>query len=136
MFKIYKTGSEDILVLLHILQMAYLKFMLLLLQQTLIIFGVYFIHIWHFMFWLCFYHEGDCQVFLIFNVTCNRWDENIVLGWLQYHVWNKKPTRCHLVLNFFLSISPYKLLNMFRAILCPSSAADDLVVFFRFVAEL
>jgi len=29
-------------------------------------------------------------------------------------------------------ISPYKLLNMFRATLCPSSGADDLVVFFFF----
>ena len=42
-------------------------------------------------------------------------------------VWNKKPTRCHLVLYLFLL---YKLLNMFRATLCPSSGADDLVVFF------
>ena len=29
----------------------------------------------------------------------------------------------------------YRLLNMFRATLCPSSGADDLVVFFRCVAE-
>ena len=53
--------------------------------------------------------------------------------WLTVHrssMWNKKPTRCHLVLYLFLSISPYKLLNMFRATLCPSSGADDLVVFF------
>jgi len=28
-------------------------------------------------------------------------------------------------------ISPYKLLNMFRATLCLSSGADDLVVFFH-----
>jgi len=28
-------------------------------------------------------------------------------------------------------ISPYKLLNMFRATLCSSSGADDLVVFFH-----
>ena len=41
-------------------------------------------------------------------------------------MWNKKPTRCHLVLCLFLL---YKLLNMFRATLCPSSRADDLVVF-------
>ena len=41
-------------------------------------------------------------------------------------MWNKKPTRCHLVLYLFLL---YKLLNMFRATLCPSSGADDLVVF-------
>jgi len=41
-------------------------------------------------------------------------------------VWNKKPTRCHLVLYLFLL---YKLLNVFRATLCPSSGADDLVVF-------
>ena len=43
-------------------------------------------------------------------------------------MWNKKPTRCHLVLYLFLL---YKLLNMFRATLCPSSGADDLVVFFH-----
>ena len=49
--------------------------------------------------------------------------------WLTVHrssMWNKKPTRCHLVLYLFLL---YKLLNMFRATLCPSSGADDLVVF-------
>ena len=40
-------------------------------------------------------------------------------------MWSKKPTRCHLVLYLFLL---YKLLNMFRATLCPSSGADDLVV--------
>jgi len=53
--------------------------------------------------------------------------------WLTVHrssMWNKKPTRCHLVLYLFLSISPYKLLNVFRATLCPSSGADNLVVFF------
>jgi len=43
-------------------------------------------------------------------------------------MWNKKPTRYHLVLYLFLL---YKLLNMFRATLCPSSVADDLVVFFH-----
>ena len=51
--------------------------------------------------------------------------------WLTVHrssMWNKKPTRCHLVLYLFLL---YKLLNMFRATLCPSSGADDLVVFFH-----
>ena len=51
--------------------------------------------------------------------------------WLTVHrssMWNKKPTRCHLVLHLFLF---YKLLNMFRATLCPSSGADDLEVFFR-----
>jgi len=37
-------------------------------------------------------------------------------------MWNKKPTRCHLVLYLFLL---YKLLNMFRATLCLSSGADD-----------
>ena len=42
------------------------------------------------------------------------------------NMWNKKPTRCHLVLYLFLL---YKLLTMFRATLCPSSGADDLVVF-------
>jgi len=49
--------------------------------------------------------------------------------WLTVHrssMWNKKPTRCHLVLYLFLL---YKLLNMFRVTLCPSSGADDLVVF-------
>jgi len=49
--------------------------------------------------------------------------------WLTVHrssTWNKKPTRYHLVLYLFLH---YKLLNMFRATLCPSSGADDLVVF-------
>ena len=49
--------------------------------------------------------------------------------WLAVHrssMWNKKPTRCHLVLYLFLL---YKLLNMFRATLCPSLGADDLVVF-------
>jgi len=45
---------------------------------------------------------------------------------ITYFVWNKKPTRCHLVLYLFLL---YKLLNMFIATLCPSSGADDLVVF-------
>ena len=43
-------------------------------------------------------------------------------------MWYKKPTRCHLVLYLFFL---YKLLNMFRATLCPSSGADDLVVFFH-----
>jgi len=49
--------------------------------------------------------------------------------WLTVHrssMCNKKPTRCHLVLYLFLL---YKLLNMFRATLCPG--ADDLVVFFH-----
>jgi len=41
-------------------------------------------------------------------------------------MWNKKPTRCYLVLYLFLLC---KLLNMFRANLCPSSGAGDLVVF-------
>jgi len=41
-------------------------------------------------------------------------------------LWNKKPTRCHLVLYLFLL---YKLLNMFWATLCPSSEADDLGIF-------
>ena len=47
-------------------------------------------------------------------------------------MWNKRPTRCHLVIYLFLL---YNLLNMFRATLCPSSGADDLVVFIRCVAE-
>jgi len=49
--------------------------------------------------------------------------------WLTVYrssMWNKKPTRCHLVLHLFLL---YKLLNMFQATLCPSSGADNLVVF-------
>ena len=41
-------------------------------------------------------------------------------------MWNKKPTKCHLVLYLFLL---YKLLNMFQATLCPSSGAE--VVFFH-----
>jgi len=51
--------------------------------------------------------------------------------WLTVHcssMWNKKPTICHLVLYLFLL---YRLLNMFRATLCSSSGADNLVVFFR-----
>ena len=48
-----------------------------------------------------------------------------IMTW-YYTMWNKKSTRCHLVLYLFLL---YKLLNMFRATLCPSSGADDLVVF-------
>ena len=46
-------------------------------------------------------------------------------------MWNKKPTRCHLVLYLFLLVALYKLLNMFRATLCPSSGAEDLVVLFH-----
>ena len=45
-------------------------------------------------------------------------------------MWNKKPTSCYLALYLFLL---YKLLNMFRATLCPSSGADDLVVFLPLV---
>jgi len=55
--------------------------------------------------------------------------------WLSVHrssMWIKRPTRSHLVIYLFLL---YNLLNMFRTILCPSSGADDLVVFFRCVAE-
>jgi len=48
-------------------------------------------------------------------------------------MWNKRPTRCHLVIYLFLL---YNLLNIFRAALCPSSGADDLEVFIRCVAEL
>ena len=47
-------------------------------------------------------------------------------------MWNKKPTRCYIVLYLFLL---YKLLNMFRATLCPSSGADDLVVFLPRVVQ-
>jgi len=49
--------------------------------------------------------------------------------WLTVHrssMWTKKPTKCHLVLYLFLL---YNLLNMFRATMCPSSGAEDLVVF-------
>ena len=46
---------------------------------------------------------------------------------VDYSMWNKKPTRCHLVLYLFLLC---KLLNMFWATLCPSSGGDELVVFF------
>ena len=55
--------------------------------------------------------------------------------WLTVHrssMLIKRPTICHLVIYLFLL---YSLLNMFRATLCPSSGADDLVVFFRCVAE-
>jgi len=51
--------------------------------------------------------------------------------WLTVHrisMWNKKPTRCHLVLYLFLL---YKLLNMFRATLCWSAGSANLVVFFH-----
>ena len=51
--------------------------------------------------------------------------------WLTVHrssMWNKKATSCHLVLYLFLL---YNLFNMFRATLCPSSGADDLVEFLR-----
>ena len=61
----------------------------------------------------------------VFNL-CNCLVNDV---WLTVHrssMWNKKPTICHLVLYLFLL---YKLLNMFRATLCPSSGADDLVVF-------
>ena len=53
--------------------------------------------------------------------SCSPPDLNLLM-------WSKKPTRCHLVLYLFLL---YKLFNMFRATLCPSSGADDLVVFFH-----
>ena len=65
-------------------------------------------------------------------------DRNISLFfyvWLTVHrssVWITRPTRCHLVLYLFLL---YRFLNMFRATLCPSSGADDLLVFVRCVAE-
>ena len=44
---------------------------------------------------------------------------------LRKSIWNKKPTRCHLV--YF--IYTYQLLNMFGATMCPSPGADNLVVF-------
>jgi len=55
----------------------------------------------------------------------SNWESDV---WLTVHrssMWNKKPTRCHLVLYLFLL---YKLLNMFRATLRSSSGADDLVL--------
>ena len=55
---------------------------------------------------------------------------SFVLTWV--FMWIKRPTRCHLVKYLFLL---YNLLNIFRATLCPSSGADNLVVFFRCVAE-
>ena len=58
-------------------------------------------------------------------VTTRR---TVVFYYNDSSMWNKKPTRCHLVLYLFIL---YKLLNMFRATLCPSSGADDLVVFFH-----
>jgi len=64
-----------------------------------------------------------------FNTSGRKFDV-----WLTVHrssMWIKRPTRCHLVLYLFLL---YSLLNIFRATLCPSSGADDLVVFFRCVA--
>jgi len=48
----------------------------------------------------------------------------------ENHMLNKKPTRCQLVLFLFLL---YKLLNMFQATLCPSSGADNLMVFLPLV---
>jgi len=68
--------------------------------------------------------ENKTQQFLKFDV------------WLTVHrssMWNKRPTKCRLVLYLFLL---YRLLNMFRASLYPSSGADALVVFFRCVAVL
>jgi len=69
---------------------------------------------------------GSMRVSFNFLVTSPVFDV-----WLTLHrssIWNKKPTRCHLVLYLFLL---YKLLNMFRATLCTSSGAEDLVVFFH-----
>jgi len=60
--------------------------------------------------------------------VCHHISTGIYWIKLNSSVWNKKPTRCHLVLYLFLL---YKLLNIFRATLCPSSGADDLVVFFH-----
>jgi len=70
---------------------------------------------------------------LIFNTVFVWKNSHCEKNWARYDqkcilVWNKKPTRCHLVLYLFLL---YKLLNMFRATLSPSSGADDLVVFFH-----
>jgi len=40
---------------------------------------------------------------------------------------DNKPTRCHFcVMLYFIH---YKLLNMFRTTMCPSSGADDWLVF-------
>ena len=67
-------------------------------------------------------HSPNCKYHIYLDITLNHKTIGVM--------WNKKPTRCHLVLYLFLSISPYRLLNIFWATLCPSSGADDLVVFF------
>jgi len=64
-------------------------------------------------------------------VSCVRNEEecnfDVRLTVHRSSMWIKRPTRCRLVIYLFLL---YNLLNMFRATLCPSSGADDLVVFF------
>jgi len=40
---------------------------------------------------------------------------------------DNKPTRCHFCVMLYFLL--YKLLNMFRAAMCPSSGADDWLVF-------
>ena len=96
----------------------------------------------HFQSWAGAIHQCSCQISryqsltyeCIINFECS---ESLTLklqarNYLKCIMWIKKPTRCHLVLYLFLL---YKLLNMFRAILCPSSGADDLVVFFSRVVQ-
>ena len=59
----------------------------------------------------------------------------------NFKIWYKRNNLCGLrdqldvtlVLYLFLL---YSLLDMFRATLCPSSGTDDLVVFFRCVAQV
>jgi len=46
---------------------------------------------------------------------------------LNNSVWITKPNRCHFCVMFYFLL--YKLLNMFRATMCPSSGADDWLVF-------
>ena len=71
--------------------------------------------------------EVRTDIFNVYRIN-NKFD--VLLTVHRSSMWNKKPTRCHLVLYLFLL---YKLLNMFRATLCPSSGADDLVVFLSLV---
>jgi len=89
--------------------------------------------------WHCVIRDADIAILrtwrlLIYLITVYfnvlLINKNFIFDvWLTVHrssIWNKKPTRCHLVLYLFLL---YKLLNMFRATMCPFSGADDLVLF-------
>jgi len=70
-------------------------------------------------------HYGFVACFLSHWVAVTKYRHDEIGKYVNRLMWNKKPTRCHVVLYLFLL---YKLLNMFRAALCPSSGADDLVV--------